>query len=58
MALLAFKSIMKAKGWSFEEAYMFSSLSVKLAVNQVVDPKKGCRAMAPKQFVTIDDLLS
>lgn len=57
-AASAVKSIMKAKGWSFEEAYMFSSLCVKLAVNQVVDPKKGCRAMVPKQFVTFDDLLS
>ncbi len=54
----AVKALVKARGWSFEEAYMFSSLGVKIAINQVVDPKKGARAMIPKQLVTIDDLLT
>ena len=53
----AVKALMRAKGWSFEDAYMFSSLGVKVAINQVVDPKKGARAILPKQLVTIDDLL-
>ncbi len=54
----AVKAIMRAKGWSFEEAYMFSSLGVKVAINQVVDPKKGVRAIIPKSIVTINDLLT
>ena len=53
----AVKAIMKAKNWSFEDAYMLSSLQVKIAVNQVVDPKKGVRAMIPKTIVSLDDLL-
>jgi len=53
----AVRAIMRARGWGFEEAYMFSSLAVKVAVNQVVDPKKGARAMIPKNIVTIDALL-
>jgi len=53
----AVEAIMKAKAWSFEEAYMLSSLAVKIAVNQVVDPKKGCRAIIPREIVTINDLL-
>lgn len=54
----AVEAIMKAKRWSFEEAYMFSSLAVKVAINQVVDPKRGIRARIPKEDVTIDDLLT
>ena len=54
----AVKAIMRAKGWSFEEAYMFSSLGVRVAINQVVDPKKGVRAIIPKSIVTINDLLT
>ena len=54
----AVEAIMKARKWPFEDAYMFSSLAVKAAINQVVDPKKGCRAIIPKEIVTIDDLLS
>jgi len=54
----AVEAIMKSKGWSFEEAYMFSSLAVKAAINQVVDPKRGVRAKIPKEHVTINDLLT
>ncbi|HDD39898.1 MAG TPA: formamidase, partial [Nitrososphaeria archaeon] len=53
----AVNALIRARGWSFEEAYMFSSLGVKIAINQVVDPKKGVRAIIPKQLVTINDLL-
>lgn len=52
----AIKAIMRAKGWSFEDAYMLSSLCVKIAVNQVVDPKKGVRAIIPKTIVSLRDL--
>ncbi len=54
----AVEAIIKAKGWSFEEAYMFSSLVVGVAINQVVDPKKGIRATIPKEIVKVDDLLA
>jgi amidase len=54
----AVEAIMRAKGWSFEDAYMFSSLAVKAAINQVVDPKRGARAQISKEDVTIDDLLA
>ncbi|MEM1517497.1 MAG: acetamidase/formamidase family protein [Nitrososphaerota archaeon] len=54
----AVNALMKANNWSFEESYMFSSLGVKIAVNQVVDPKKGVRAMIPKEFISIQHLLS
>ena len=53
----AVQALMKAKKWSFEESYMFSSLGVRIAVNQVVDPKKGVRAMISKNHVSIYDLL-
>lgn len=54
----AVKAIMRARGWDFEDAYMLSSLCVKIAVNQVVDPKKGVRAILPKTIVSLRDLLS
>ncbi len=54
----AVEGIMKSRRWPFEDAYMFSSLAVKAAINQVVDPKKGCRATIPKEILTIHDLLS
>lgn len=54
----AVEALMRANNWSFEESYMFSSLGVKIAVNQVVDPKKGVRAMIPKEFISIQHLLS
>ena len=53
----AVKALIRAKGWSFEKAYMFGSIGVKLAINQVVDPKKGARAIIPKTLVTLNDLL-
>lgn len=54
----AVKAIMRARNWSFEDAYMLSSLCVKMAINQVVDPKKGVRAIIPKTIVSLKDLLS
>lgn len=51
------KALMRAKGWTFEEAYMFSSLGINVLINQVVDPKKGVRAVIPKTLLHIDDLL-
>jgi len=54
----AVKAIMRARDWEFEDAYMLSSLCVKIAVNQVVDPKKGVRAIIPKTIVSLKDLLS
>lgn len=54
----AVEAIMRAKKWSFEESYMFCSLGVKMAINQVVDPKKGVRAMIPKEIVSIQNLLT
>ena len=42
--------------WTFEEAYMFGSLAVDLRINQVVDPKKGVRAVISKKFITIASL--
>lgn len=53
----AVNALLRAKKWSFEEAYMFSSLGVRVAINQVVDPKKGARAIISKQLVSISDLL-
>ncbi len=52
------QTLMKAKKWSFEEAYMFSSLGVNIAVNQVVDPKKGVRAILPRNLISIYHLLN
>lgn len=54
----AVKSLMKARGWSFEEAYMFSSIGVEVEVNQIVDPKKGARATIPKELIEVKHLLS
>lgn len=53
----AVKTIMNSTGWSFEEAYIFSSLGIDIRINQVVDPKKGVRAVIPKTLATIDDFL-
>ncbi|MEM3770244.1 MAG: acetamidase/formamidase family protein [Candidatus Bathyarchaeia archaeon] len=46
------KALMREHNWSFEEAYMFASLVVDLRINQVVDPKKGVRAVIPKEFIS------
>jgi len=54
----AVEALMNSNRWSFEDAYMFSSLAVKVAINQVVDPKRGARAKIPREHVTIDDLLT
>lgn len=44
--------------WSFEKAYMFGSLAINLEINQVVDPKKGVRAVMSKDFIFLDSLLT
>jgi len=49
-------AFMREYRWSFEEAYMFASLVVDLKVNQVVDPKKGVRAVVPKKFISVESL--
>jgi acetamidase/formamidase len=49
---------MHEHAWSFEKAYMFSSLAADLRINQVVDPKKGVRAVLSKEFVTLKSLLT
>jgi len=48
--------LMRQYGWSFEKAYMFASLVVDLKVSQVVDPKKGVRAVIPKGLISIGSL--
>jgi amidase len=48
---------MQEYDWSFEKAYMFGSLALDLEINQVVDPKKGVRAVLPKDFISLDNLL-
>lgn len=48
--------VLQNKGFSFEDAYMLSSLIIDVAINQVVDPKKGVRAIIPKEYITIDNL--
>ena len=53
----AVEALMRKYGWSFETAYMFSSLVVNLEINQVVDPKKGVRAVMSKKFMSLDSLL-
>lgn len=50
-------ALMREHNWTFEEAYMFGSLSVDLRINQVVDPKKGVRAAISKKFMTLSSLL-
>jgi len=52
------KTLMREHAWSFEKAYMFSSLAVDLRINQVVDPKKGVRAVVSKGFITLKSLLT
>jgi amidase len=51
------RAIMRAKGISFEDAYMLGSLVVELKINQVVDPLLGARAKVPKGLVSISDFL-
>lgn len=52
------KAYMREYDWSFEEAYMFGSLAIDLEINQVVDPKKGIRAVLSKDFVSLRNLLT
>jgi amidase len=52
----AVKALMREYNWSFEKAYMFASLIVDLKVNQVVDPKKGVRAVIPKKLISVESL--
>jgi amidase len=53
----AVEAYMREYNWSFEKAYMFGSLAIDLEINQVVDPKKGVRAVISKDFVSFDSLL-
>jgi len=55
---VAVKAISSARNIPFEEAYMIASLVVDLKINQVVDPKKGVRAIIPKGIIrSIEHLL-
>jgi amidase len=54
----AVKCLMREYDWAFEKAYMFGSLAVNLEINQVVDPKKGVRAVISKEFISRDSLLT
>ncbi|MFQ5759202.1 MAG: acetamidase/formamidase family protein [Candidatus Bathyarchaeia archaeon] len=54
----AVEAFMREYNWSFEKAYMFGSLAIDLEINQVVDPKKGVRAVMSKDFISLDSLLT
>jgi amidase len=54
----AVKAFTREYSWPFERAYMFGSLAVDLKINQVVDPKKGVRAVISKDFMTLRGLLT
>jgi amidase len=49
-------ALMREYNWSFEKAYMFASLVVDLRINQVVDPKKGVRAVIQKKLISTESL--
>jgi len=53
----AVEGLMRQHSWSFEKAYMFASLAVDVRINQVVDPKKGVRAVVPREFLTVESAL-
>jgi amidase len=53
----AVNALMRKYKWPFEKAYMFGSLAVNLEINQVVDPKKGVRAVISKDFMDLSHLL-
>lgn len=55
--LVAVEALMREHGWCFEEAYMFGSLQVDLRINQVVDPKKGVRAVISKDHLKLASML-
>lgn len=52
----AVEALMREHNWSFEKAYMFASLAVDLRINQVVDPKKGVRAVISKRLMSAGSL--
>lgn len=52
------KALMREHSWTFEKAYMFSSLAADLRINQAVDPKKRVRAVLSKDFITLKSLLT
>jgi amidase len=52
------RALMREHGWSFEKAYMFASLAADLKINQVVDLKKGVRAVVSKDFLSLEGLLA
>jgi len=54
----AVEAFMREYGWNFERAYMFGSLAANLEINQVVDPKKGVRAVISKDLITLDSMLT
>ncbi len=54
----AVEAFMREYNWSFEKAYMFGSLAIDLEINQVVDPKKGVRAVMSKDVISLDSLLT
>jgi amidase len=53
----AVEAFMRGHHWLFETAYMFGSLAINLKINQVVDPKKGVRAVISKDLIDLDSLL-
>jgi amidase len=53
----AVEAYMREYNWSFEKAYMFGSLAIDLEINQVVDPKKGVRAVMSKDTISLNSLL-
>lgn len=52
------KAFMQEYGWPFGRSYMFGSLVTNLDISQVVDPKKGVRAVISKDFITLRGLLT
>ena len=54
----AVDAFMREYNWPFEKAYMFGSLAINLEINQVVDPKKGVRAVISKDFISLDSLMT
>jgi amidase len=54
----AVEALMRKYEWSFEKAYMFGSLAIDLEINQVVDPKKGVRAVISKDFMSLNSLVT
>jgi amidase len=54
----AVDAFMRKYEWPFEKAYMFGSLAIDLEINQVVDPKKGVRAVMSKDFMSLNSLLT